>query len=482
MMRRLSLVFLLLFSLTHNAHADFFEDIGEGFETFIEDVGEAISGEELYSLTIKTTPGATVKIMNISPKYHKGIKLAPGSYNILVEKKGYVSTQKWIKITDSDLSRYVRLTKAVISTDNNTSSPVENNKLKKNTSFAKVGLDGIPELEGGYLQVDDANYVEMIAKRIYKTKIIRGTISHRLLGRLPDYHYVTNKNGMVLSPLGHFKGITIKGHDKYKNFSLHLLKNKYISKKVGLFENNGSAKKGSTIYVPGKKIAISKKSLGSDTYFFTPKSQLNVGVYVAWTEGLFWLFEVAEGSSIVKGVDNKIYLTKENDQKDMSKFNSAPTELDKNGLPDFDGGYIKTSTSTFIEMESKQIYKTKIVNDVISKARIKRMPYSYYVSNKNGAAISSLDQFNGIAIKGPYKFESLSLHKLVKKDITNKTELIENKGPAKKGNTIYVIGDSFMLRKKSLDRDVYYFTPREKLSSGAYIARIGSTFWIFQLN
>ena len=481
-MRQLSLVFLLLFSLTHNAHADFFEDIGEGFETFIEDVGEAFSGDELYSLTIKTTPGATVKIMNISPKYHKGIKLAPGSYHILVEKKGYVSTNKWIKITDSDLSRYVRLTKAVISADNNTSSPDEKNKLKKNTSFAKVGLDGIPELEGAYLQVDDANYIEMNAKRIYKTKLIRGTISHRLLGRLPDYHYVTNKNGIVLSPLENFKGITIKGKDKYQKFSLHPLKKKNISKKVGIYENNGPAKKGSTIYVTGKKIAVYKKSQGSDAYFFRPKIQLNAGVYVGRTEGISWLFELEGGQSIVKGVDYNSSTIKANDQRDTSKFNSSPTELDKNGLPDYDGGYIKTSTSTFIEMESKQIYKTKIVNDVISKARIKRMPYSYYVSNKNGAAISSLDQFNGIAIKGPYNFESLSLHKIIEKDITNKTELIENMGPAKKGNTIYVIGDSFMLRKKSLDRDVYYFTPREKLSPGAYIARIGSTFWIFQLN
>ena len=482
MMRQLSLVFLLLFSFSHNAHADFFEDIGEGLETIMDDIGTAISGEELYSLTIKTSPGASVRIMNIAPKYHNGIKLPPGNYNILVAKKGYTSSSKWIKITDSDLSRYVRLTKAVISTDNNTSSPDEKNKLKKNTSFAKVGLDGIPELEGAYLQVDDANYIEMNAKRIYKTKLIRGTISHRLLGRLPDYHYVTNKNGIVLSSLEHFKGITIKGEEKYKNFSLYPLKKKYISKKVGIFENNGPAEKGSTIYVPGKKIAVSKKSLGSDAYFFTPKKQLNAGVYVAWTEGIFWLFELEGGPSISKGVDNNTSSIKDNKQRDTSKFNSSPTELDKNGLPNFDGGYIRTSSSTFIEMESKPRYKTKLVTDVISKARISRMPYSSYVLNKNGAAISSLDQFNGIAIKGPYKFESLSLHKLIEKEIINKTKLIENKGPAKKGDTIYVIGDSFMLRKKSLDRDVYYFTPREKLSPGAYVARIGSTFWIFQLN
>jgi hypothetical protein len=481
-MRQLSLVFLLLFSLTHNAHADFFKAIGEGLESVIDDIGTAISGEELYSLTIKTTPGATVRIMNISPKYQNGIKLPPGNYNILVEKKGYTSTNKWIKITNSDLSRYIRLTKVETSTDNNTSSPVEKNKVKKNTSFAKVGVDGIPELEGGYLQVGDANYIEMNDKRIYKTKIIRGTISHRLLGRLPDYHYVTNKNGIVLSSLEHFKGITIKGRHKYQNFSLHPLKKKYISKKVGIFENNGPAKKGSTIYVPGKKITISKKSLGSDAYFFTPKKQLSAGIYVAWTEGIFWLFELEGGPSISKGVDDNTSSIKDNDQLDTSKFNSAPTELDKNGLPDFDGGYIKTSSSTFIEMDSKPRYKTKLVTDVISKARIKRMPYTYYVLNKNGAAISSLDQFNGIAIKGPYKFESLSLHKLVEKEITDKTELIENRGPAKKGNTIYVIDDSFKLRKKSLESDVYYFTPREKLSPGAYVARIGSTFWIFQLN
>jgi len=488
-MRQLSLAFLLLFSLTHNAHAvDIFKAIGEGLETVIDGIGTAISGDELYSLTIKTTPGATVRIMNVGPKYHNGIKLAPGNYDILVEKKGYMSTRKWIKITNSDLSTYVRLTKVETSTNENTSSPVDKNKVKQNRSFAKVGVDGIPELDGGYLQVGDAAYIEMDAKRIYKTKIIRGTISHRLVGRLPDYNYVTNKSRIVLSSFEKFKGLTIKGRHKYQNFSLHPLKKKYISKKVGLFENNGPAKKGSTIYIPGKKIAVSKKSLGSDTYFFTPKKQLNAGLYVAWTEGIFWLFELEGGPSIAKGVDDNTssklngITSKDKEQVDTPKFNSAPTELDKNGLPDFDGGYIKINVSTFIEMESKPIYKTKLVTGVISKARKSRMPYTYYVVNKNGAAISSLDHFNGIAIKGPYKFESLSLHKLVEKEINNKTELFENKGPAKKGNTIYVIGTSLKLRKKSLESDVYYFTPREKLSPGAYVARIGSTFWIFQLN
>lgn len=480
-MRQLSLAFLLLFSLTHNAHAvDIFKSIGEGLENVIDEIGTAISGDELYSLTIKTTPGATVRIMNVGPKYHNGIKLAPGNYDILVEKKGYKSTRKWIKITDSDLSTYLRLTKVETSTDKNTSSPVKENKVKENTSFVKVGVDGIPEFDGGYLQVGDAAYIEMDAKRIYKTKIIRGTISHRLVGRLPDYHYVTNKSGIVLSSFEKFKGVTIKGRDKYQNFSLHPLKKKDISNKVGLFENNGPAKKGSTIYVPGKKIAVSKKSLGSDAYFFTPKKQLNTGLYVAWTEGIFWLFEIEGGPSIAKGVDDNT--SKDKEQVDTTKFNSTPTELDKNGLPDFDGGYIKINASTFIEMASKPLYKTKLATGVISKARKSRMPYSYYVLNKNGAAISSLDQFNGIAIKGPYKFESLSLHKLVEKEINNKTELFENKGPAKKGDTIYVIGSSLELRKKSLESDVYYFSPREKLSPGAYVARIGSTFWIFQLN
>lgn len=42
-----------------------------------------------------------VKIMNIRPKYRDGIELAPGKYEILVEKQGYRSNRFWVELEGS---------------------------------------------------------------------------------------------------------------------------------------------------------------------------------------------------------------------------------------------------------------------------------------------------------------------------------------------------------------------------------------------
>lgn len=49
-------------------------------------------------LTIKSTPGATIKIMNIIPKYKDGIELKPGRYDIQITKDGYYKYRSWIQI------------------------------------------------------------------------------------------------------------------------------------------------------------------------------------------------------------------------------------------------------------------------------------------------------------------------------------------------------------------------------------------------
>ena len=55
--------------------------------------------EKQYSFTVHQYPSsARVRIMNINPKYRDGIKLVEGSYDIIVDKKGYVTKRKTIYV------------------------------------------------------------------------------------------------------------------------------------------------------------------------------------------------------------------------------------------------------------------------------------------------------------------------------------------------------------------------------------------------
>jgi hypothetical protein len=52
-----------------------------------------------FGLTINTTPyDAKVQIMNITPKYHDGIKLKKGKYDIKISKQGYITKQGFIDL------------------------------------------------------------------------------------------------------------------------------------------------------------------------------------------------------------------------------------------------------------------------------------------------------------------------------------------------------------------------------------------------
>jgi uncharacterized membrane protein YhaH (DUF805 family) len=64
-----------------------------------------------YSLTINTVPSnATVRILNIKPKYYDGIKLKKGKYHIAVTKDGYQPLKRWISL-EQDGSFDVNMTK-----------------------------------------------------------------------------------------------------------------------------------------------------------------------------------------------------------------------------------------------------------------------------------------------------------------------------------------------------------------------------------
>lgn len=85
-------------------------------ETAVEATAEApVTGVvppplEEYRLTIATEPAsATVRILNIKPRYQPGMPLPPGSYNISVTARDYFPVRKWVRILDADLTETIRL-------------------------------------------------------------------------------------------------------------------------------------------------------------------------------------------------------------------------------------------------------------------------------------------------------------------------------------------------------------------------------------
>ena len=68
-------------------------------DTFVE-----TTPEKRYKLTVNTVPeDARVLIMNIVPKFHQGILLTPGKYDLLVKKPGYPKLRQWISVENSDV-------------------------------------------------------------------------------------------------------------------------------------------------------------------------------------------------------------------------------------------------------------------------------------------------------------------------------------------------------------------------------------------
>jgi len=62
-------------------------------------------------LFVDTEPtGATIKILNIKPRFYQGIELAPGKYHVAVSAAGYQTHKKWISFSaGEDKSIMVRL-------------------------------------------------------------------------------------------------------------------------------------------------------------------------------------------------------------------------------------------------------------------------------------------------------------------------------------------------------------------------------------
>lgn len=70
-------------------------------------IAEAIlwleSASQVGKLYVNPTPSdARVRIMNIVPKYEDGIELSPGEYHIRIDRRGYATEERWVKLSDGE--------------------------------------------------------------------------------------------------------------------------------------------------------------------------------------------------------------------------------------------------------------------------------------------------------------------------------------------------------------------------------------------
>jgi hypothetical protein len=152
--------------------------------------------------------------------------------------------------------------------------------------------DILPEFDGGYIKNNDNKFNELKEKNISSTQIVKGSISISALMRLPKTYYVSDKEGIIQLSKSDFAGLAVRGKYSFEHFSLHPLVTKNLADNESLFENKGSAKKGKPFYIPGEKLELRSKKLSEDTYYFTPRHELEKGEYVGWIGRSFWLFEI----------------------------------------------------------------------------------------------------------------------------------------------------------------------------------------------
>ncbi len=91
-----------------------------------------------------------------------------------------------------------------------------------------------------------------------------------------------------------FNGIVLKGNFHIDHLSIHRLEKQRIREgEVGLFDNKGKARIGSTLFVPSEdQFELRMKSIGERSFFFKPRQALSNGTYVAWAGTDFWLFQI----------------------------------------------------------------------------------------------------------------------------------------------------------------------------------------------
>ncbi|NOR80805.1 MAG: SUMF1/EgtB/PvdO family nonheme iron enzyme [Methyloprofundus sp.] len=123
-------------------------------------------------LTVKTSPkGARVRILNIVPKYHDGIKLKSGRYRIEVSQLGYQRYLKWISLAREDIVHHVTLIDKGGEVNRVAENPVQ---ISQPNSIAKGGYTGMEfvTINPGCFQMggDNGDYDEKPVHRVCITQ------------------------------------------------------------------------------------------------------------------------------------------------------------------------------------------------------------------------------------------------------------------------------------------------------------------------
>jgi hypothetical protein len=69
-----------------------------------KDFGKSMSVKAIVAVPLivdVNVPRATIKVMNIKPKFKQGIRLKPGRYDIEVRAPGYVTQRKWVRLSEA---------------------------------------------------------------------------------------------------------------------------------------------------------------------------------------------------------------------------------------------------------------------------------------------------------------------------------------------------------------------------------------------
>ncbi len=105
---------------------------------------------ETYPLTVETIPeNAKVMIMNIGPAFSQGIKLEPGCHDVRVIKKGYMTQDHLVTITNKPKKITVELERRTSTTDNRLyiNTTQKNAAIKIGGAKVEALKEGIPNLK-----------------------------------------------------------------------------------------------------------------------------------------------------------------------------------------------------------------------------------------------------------------------------------------------------------------------------------------------
>jgi len=113
-----------------------------------------------YQLFINVIPkDANIEFINFEKKYHNGIQLQPGNYEVIVSKDGYHSEKIYVKIKDHDTSKEVHLNKKTYELYIKT---IPDNSIIEIINHRDKYYDGIKLIPGNYeIVVNKYGYEKM---------------------------------------------------------------------------------------------------------------------------------------------------------------------------------------------------------------------------------------------------------------------------------------------------------------------------------